>query len=34
MPELGWRYGYAFSWLLILLSIVGLLVYFRRKRWL
>lgn len=33
MPELGWRYGYLFAWGVMLLMIVGLLVYFKRKRW-
>lgn len=33
MPELEWRYGYLFAWGVILLMIVGLLVYFKRKRW-
>jgi magnesium transporter len=34
MPELGWSFGYWWSWMLILVSTVGQLVYFRRKRWL
>ena len=33
MPELSWAQGYGFSWLLIVLSTVGQLWYFRRKRW-
>ena len=33
MPELSWAQGYAFSWMLIVLSTVGQLWYFRRKRW-
>ena len=33
IPELRWRFGYAFSWLVILLTTVGQLVYFRRRRW-
>jgi Mg2+ and Co2+ transporter CorA len=27
------RYGYAWSWFLIVLTTVAQLVYFRRKRW-
>lgn len=34
MPELGWRFGYAFSLLLMGTMVVGLLHYFRRKGWL
>ncbi|MCO6453127.1 MAG: magnesium/cobalt transporter CorA [Caldilineales bacterium] len=33
MPEIGWRWGYAFVWVLIVLVAGGLLLYFRRKRW-
>ena len=34
MPELGWRYGYAFALGLMAATAVALLVFFRRKRWL
>jgi len=34
MPELGWRYGYAFSWALIVAVTVAQLLFFRRKQWL
>lgn len=33
MPELQWRYGYGFSWALILIITVAQLWYFRRKHW-
>jgi len=33
MPELHWRYGYAFAWLLMVGVVAGLLIYFRRKGW-
>ncbi|MEZ4649920.1 MAG: magnesium/cobalt transporter CorA [Candidatus Eisenbacteria bacterium] len=33
MPELSWYWGYPFAWFLMLAMAVGLLVYFRRKRW-
>ncbi len=32
-PELGWQYGYAFSWALILGSTLVQLAFFRWKRW-
>ena len=34
MPELGWKYGYAFFWVLTAMVVVGLFVWMRRKRWL
>jgi magnesium transporter len=34
MPELAWRFGYPFFWLLALLIGGGLLMFFKRKRWL
>ncbi len=34
MPELNWRYGYAFSLLLMLASIAVTLWFFRKKKWL
>jgi magnesium transporter len=33
MPELGWAQGYGFSWLLIILSTLGQIWYYRQKRW-
>lgn len=33
MPELGWQYGYPFSWALIVLTSIGQLWYFRKKGW-
>lgn len=33
MPELTWRYGYPFALALMAAIAVGMLVYFRRKRW-
>jgi magnesium transporter len=32
-PELGWQWGYAFSWALIIGSTALQLWFFRRKRW-
>jgi magnesium transporter len=34
MPELGWKYGYAFFWVLVAFTVVGLFWWLRRKRWL
>ncbi len=34
MPELRWYFGYPLVWLLMLAVFGGMLVYFRRKRWL
>jgi magnesium transporter len=34
MPEIKWRWGYAFVWAAIIGSIVTMLAYFRRKKWL
>jgi magnesium transporter len=33
IPELDWAQGYGFSWLLIIVTSIGQLVFFRRKRW-
>ena len=34
MPEIKWRWGYAFAWLLIIGSVGGMFAFFRRKKWL
>jgi magnesium transporter len=34
MPEIGWRWGYAFVWGLILGSVGAMLAFFRKKKWL
>lgn len=34
MPELNWRFGYAFSWGLIGLITAAQLVFFRKRKWL
>lgn len=33
MPELKWRYGYLGIWLIILSVFLGMILYFRRKKW-
>ena len=32
-PELGWQWGYAWSWSLIIVTTIAQLVFFRRRRW-
>ncbi len=34
MPEYEWKYGYLFALLIMLLTVLGLVVFFRRKKWL
>ena len=34
MPELHWKYGYAFVWSVIVVVCTGLFIAFRRSRWL
>lgn len=34
IPELGWEYGYLYFWIAVLVIGVGLLIYFKRKKWL
>jgi magnesium transporter len=34
MPELGWPWGYAMVWGVILATVTGMMVYFRSKKWL
>ena len=34
MPELRWFFGYPFALGLMLLTVIGMVVYFRRKKWL
>ncbi|MFA6888410.1 MAG: magnesium/cobalt transporter CorA [Candidatus Woesearchaeota archaeon] len=33
MPELGWKYGYAFAWGMMILSVGVLMIFFKRKSW-
>jgi magnesium transporter len=32
-PELAWRFGYAWSWGLIIVTTIAQLIFFRRKKW-
>lgn len=34
MPELDWKYGYPFAWLLIVLAVAAEVWYFRKRGWL
>lgn len=34
MPELNWRFGYVFAYILMGITTLGMLVFFRRKGWL
>lgn len=34
MPELSFRYSYPVFWMVVLLMVIGLLIYFRKKKWL
>jgi magnesium transporter len=34
MPELEWKYGYPAVWAVMLVIIISLLIYFRKKKWL
>jgi len=34
IPELKWKYGYAGVWCVMITMTIGMLIYFRRKRWL
>lgn len=34
MPELYWYYGYPLIWLVMIVIAVGLLIFFRRRKWL
>lgn len=33
IPELSWKYGYGFSWSLMIISAVAPLIWFRKKGW-
>jgi magnesium transporter len=33
MPELNWYWGYPFALTLMLLTLAGMIYFFRRKRW-
>lgn len=33
MPEFGWRYGYPLVWGIIVVIVIGMVVYFKKKKW-
>ncbi|MBU1983805.1 magnesium and cobalt transport protein CorA, partial [bacterium] len=33
MPELHWRFGYFVAWGIMALLSLGMIVYFKRRRW-
>ncbi|MDZ7633211.1 MAG: CorA family divalent cation transporter [Bacteroidales bacterium] len=33
MPEIGWKYGYLGVWVVIAISLGGMIFYFKKKRW-
>lgn len=34
MPELHYKYGYFAVWIIMIVLVIGMLIYFRRKKWL
>jgi magnesium transporter len=33
MPELHWYYGYPLVWLVIAATAIGMLIFFKRRKW-
>ena len=33
MPEISWRYGYVFAWVIFIVIFLGMLAWFRRRKW-
>jgi len=33
MPELGWRWGYSMVWVVFIMIVVGMLSFFKKRRW-
>jgi magnesium transporter len=34
MPELEWKWSYPILWVLLIIIFSGMLIYFKRKKWL
>jgi len=34
LPELGFKYSYLIFWIVVVCVVGGLLIYFKRKKWL
>lgn len=32
-PEINWTYGYLFMWVIIILTAIGMILYFKKRRW-
>jgi magnesium transporter len=33
MPELEWRYAYLFFWIVVLVVLIAMVAWFKKKRW-
>ena len=33
MPEISWEYGYPFAWLIFIAIAIGMLLFFRKRKW-
>jgi len=33
MPELKWKFAYPVLWLVMLIVFVGMVIYFKRRKW-
>lgn len=33
MPEIGWRFGYLFVWIIFVIIFVSMLIFFKRRNW-
>ena len=33
MPELGWKYGYQFFWVMVVVIVGSIFIWLKRKRW-
>ena len=33
MPELSWRFGYQFFWGMVVIIVISLFIWLKRKRW-
>jgi magnesium transporter len=33
MPELGWKYGYTFFWVMVVVIVGSIFLWLKRKRW-
>jgi magnesium transporter len=33
MPELEWKYGYLFAWIIMVVAGISFYIYFKKKKW-